>query len=334
VERGSYAVQVAKRIHAALSQPFGPRGREINIGASIGIVLKGESYDLPENILRDADTAMYKAKANRRIYYKVFSHKMREETLKTIALETDLRQGIKDGEFYVAYQPVISVDTGKPHGFEALLRWNRAGSRSIGPASFIPMAEETGLIRALGLYVIEEVCKQFMEWKKLYSHPFITHLNVSGHQLAFPSFPREVQDILDRTGADPSWLLFEITESVLLDNDGGCIQGINHLRELGITFCLDDFGTGFSSISYLRQLPLSCIKIDRSFVSDLETDAHSLAIVRNLLSLGKDLGLSVIVEGIERQSQAERLMSVGCALMQGFHFYQPLDVDKAAELLR
>ncbi len=333
VERGASVVQVAKRIHAALSRPFAIKGREINISASIGIVLKAENYDLPENILRDADTAMYRAKADRTHRYKVFSQKMREETLENIIFETDLRQGIQDREFVLVYQPVISMLTGELYGFEALLRWKHAG-QDITPARFIPVAEETGLIKMLGMQVIENACLQAVEWKKVCPRPLLMHLNISGRQLLFPSFPREVQSILEYTGVDPSLLLFEITESVLLDNRNACIQVMRQIQDLGVNFCLDDFGTGFSSLSYLRQLPLSCIKVDRSFVTELETDAPSLTIVRNLVSLGKDLGLSVIVEGIERQTQAETLLSVGCTLAQGYFFHRPLEEKAAAALLR
>ncbi|MDL2216489.1 EAL domain-containing protein [Desulfovibrio sp. OttesenSCG-928-M14] len=332
MERGSFAVRVAKRIHAVLSQPFMVKEQEINIGASIGIVLRAENYELPEDLLRDADTAMYRAKADRGICFKVFSQKMRDETIESIVFETDLRQGLKTEEFHVEYQPVVYMDNGSLYGFEALLRWNRKGE-VVSPAYFIPVAEETGLIKNLGLHMIESVCSQVVAWQKECNVPFVTHLNISGRQLIVPSFPRDVEKILEKTGVDPSTVLFEITESVLLDNGGACIQGIHQIRELGVQFCLDDFGTGFSSLSYLRQLPLSCIKIDRSFVSEVETDPHALVIVRNLLSLGQDLGLSVIVEGIERNSQVEALIASGCTLAQGFYFHRPLPVERATELL-
>lgn len=331
-ERGSYAVKVAKRIHAALSRPFEVNKQEINIGASIGIVLRGEGYELPEDILRDADTAMYRAKADRGAYFKVFSQKMRDETMESIVFETDLRQGIKSKEFYVTYQPIVYMDSGELYGFEALLRWTRKGE-AVSPGYFIPVAEETGLIKNLGLYMIENVCRQVKDWSRQCKRPMVTHLNISGRQLVFPSFPKDVQDILERTGVDPSLLLFEITESVLLDNGGACIQGIQQIRELGVNFCLDDFGTGFSSLSYLRQLPLNCIKVDRSFVSDLEHDEQSLVILRNLLSLGQDLGLSVVVEGIEREAQRDALVRAGCFLAQGFYFHRPMPVDQATLLL-
>jgi EAL domain-containing protein (putative c-di-GMP-specific phosphodiesterase class I) len=325
-------VRVAKRIHTVLSQPFAVKDLEISIGASIGIVLRAENYELPEDILRDADTAMYRAKADRGIRFKVFSQKMRGESAQSIVFENDLRHGLKSGEFHLEYQPIAHMGSGELYGFEALLRWNRKGE-TVPPSYFIPIAEETGLIENLGLHMIEQVCTQVQSWNKSARAPFITHLNISGRQLIVSSFPKDVARILEKTGVDPAMLLFEITESVLLDNGGACIQGIRHIRELGIRFCLDDFGTGFSSLSYLRQLPLSCIKVDRSFVSEVETDRQALVIVRNLLSLGQDLGLSVVVEGVERQTQVEALLSVGCTLAQGYFFYRPLPVDEAETLL-
>lgn len=329
---GSMAVALAKRIHGVLCQPFKINNQEISIGASIGIVLNAEQYELPEEILRDADTAMYQAKADRGVCFKIFSQKMRQVTMESVVFETDLRQGLKNEEFYMSYQPIVDMRDRGLYGFEALLRWNRRGV-AVGPAYFISVAEETGLIGPLGLFMIEQVCRQVGQWKVRFGNAVTTHVNISGRQLINPNFSAEVESVLERTGADPSNLIFEITESVLMDRGGACIQGIKQLRNLGIKFCLDDFGTGFSSLSYLRQLPISSIKIDRSFVADLETDPHSLVILRNLLSLGQDLSLDVIVEGIERSSQKEVLLSTGCRLGQGFYFHRPMTSENASELL-
>ena len=331
-DRNSFALRVAKRIHATLNQPFIVNRREISVGASMGIVLSGEGYESPEDILRDADIAMHRAKTDRGICYKVFTRKMRAETLDTIVFETELRQGLNAQEFRMDYQPIVLMEDGRLFGFEALLRW-RHGGRTVSPAAFIPAAEETGLIRKLGLFAMESVCRQILEWQRRYAISFVTHLNISARQLIFPGFPRDVGRILERTGVDPALLIFEITESSLLDQAGACLQGIRHIKELGIQFCLDDFGTGFSSLSYLRQLPLSCMKVDRSFVTEVETDPHSLIIVRNLVGLGKDLGLSVVVEGVERHSQATALLDAGCSLGQGYHFSPPLPSREVEKLL-
>ncbi len=330
---GTLAIHMAKRIHAVLSEPFTVNGQEISIGASIGIVLQAEKYEYPEEILRDADTAMYQAKADRGVCFKLFSQKMREVAMENVVFETDLRQGIKNSEFYVAYQPIVDMHDKKLYGFEALMRWTRRGM-AVSPSHFISVAEETGLIRPLGLYMIELVCRQVAQWKRHFQKDFVTHLNISSWQLINPNFTNDVQQVLNRTGVDPSNLLFEITESALMDSGGACIQGIKQLRNLGIQFCLDDFGTGFSSLSYLRQLPICSLKIDRSFVTEMESDPHSLVIVRNILSLGQDLALDVIVEGIERDSQANALIASGCRYGQGFYFHRPISPDKATEILR
>lgn len=326
------AVTMANRIHAVLNEPFMVNDQEISIGASTGIVLQAEKYENPEEILRDADTAMYQAKTERGICFKIFSQKMREETMESIVFETDLRQGLRNNEFYMAYQPIISMHSRQLHGFEALMRWHRRGI-AVSPAYFIAVAEETGLIKPLGLFMLEQVCKQAAHWQRQFKESFVTHLNISGRQLMDPNFPGDVKSVLKRTGVSSSCLIFEITESVLMDSGGSCIQCIRELRELGIRFCLDDFGTGFSSLSYLKQLPICSIKIDRSFVTDVETDHDSLVILRNLLTLGHDLKLDVIVEGIEHEGQVNALLSTGCELGQGFHFHRPMPVDNATELL-
>jgi diguanylate cyclase (GGDEF)-like protein/PAS domain S-box-containing protein len=332
-ERPSFAVHVARRIHAALVEPFTIRDQEVGIGASVGIVLKAEDYTHAEDILRDADTAMYRSKVQRKLCYCIFSRRMREETMESISLEADLRNGVKNDAFRMAYQPMVNLLDGTVHGFEALLRWNRGTGEPMSPTRFIPIAEDTGLINSIGLHTLEMVCKQLAEWERRCSEPFIVHVNISGKQLVSKSFARDVARLLRTTGVNPDMLRFEITESVLLHDSGACMSGMHQIRDLGVRFCLDDFGTGFSSLSYLRRLPLSSIKIDRSFVSDIESDHKSLAIVRSLVGLGEDLGLAVVVEGIERKSQMEILTAAGCSLAQGFYFHMPLPVEDAAKLI-
>jgi diguanylate cyclase (GGDEF)-like protein len=331
-ERKSFAVRVAQRIRNALCTPFDIRDQVINIGVSIGIVLKAERYELPEEILRDADIAMYKAKAERGIRCRVFNRKMRDGSAESLFFEKDLLKGLESKEFFLDYQPMVHMDSGRLYGFEALVRWNRQGE-ILTPAYFLPIAEDTGNIGKLGLHIIEEVSRQMVEWKKQCSRSFAIHMNISGRQLHCPMFSREVRRILERTGVDPSCLFFEITEDVVLNSGGDCIRSIKRIRDLGVRFCLDNFGTGLSSLNYLRQLPLSCIKVDKSFILNVDTDPDSLVIVRNLLSLGQDLGLSVIAEGVEREQQVEALLSVGYALAQGYYFSYPLAVGKAGAFL-
>ncbi len=331
--RPTYAVQVARRIHASLVEPFAIRGQEVNIGASIGVVLKAEKYVHAEDILRDADTAMYRAKGPHKLCYCIFGKRMREETLESISLEADLRAGIKKRAFSMDYQPVVNLLDGTVHGFEALLRWNRNPDEVMSPNRFIPIAEDTGLIAPIGLHTLEMVLKQMQDWSDAGHEDVVIHVNISGKQLASISFARDVEKLLSSFRVNPALLRFEITESVLLHDTGACMAGMHQIRELGVHFCLDDFGTGFSSLSYLRRLPLSSIKIDRSFVADIETDPPSLVILRNLMALGEDLGLNVIVEGIERRSQMEFLTAAGCTLAQGYYFHRPLDPLRAGRLI-
>ncbi len=332
-ERSSLAVHVARRIHAALISPVIVRDQEVGIGASIGVVLKAEEYIHAEDILRDADTAMYRAKGRRKLCYCIFGKRMREETMESISLEAELRNGVKNNAFQVVYQPMVNLLDGSVHGFEALLRWTRKTGESMSPTRFIPIAEDTGLINSIGLHTLELVCIQMAAWEQSGGEPFILHVNISGKQLVAKSFARDVARLLKKTGVNADLLRFEITESVLLHDTGACMSGMHQIRDLGVRFCLDDFGTGFSSLSYLRRLPLSSIKIDRSFVSDIETDPQSLAILRNLMSLGDDLGLAVVVEGIERKSQMEFLTAAGCTLAQGFYFHKPLVAEEAGRLI-
>jgi diguanylate cyclase (GGDEF)-like protein/PAS domain S-box-containing protein len=333
VTRNGDTLRVAKRIYKTLSSPFiVAGGAEISIGAGLGIVLHGESYDQPDSLLRDADMAMYRAKASARLNIAIFNTKMRDDTVPTFTYENALRQGLASGAFSLHYQPIVRMDNGALHGFEALLRWNNNG-QAVPPAVFIPIAEECGFINNLGLFVIEEVCSQLAEWSKKKPISFITHLNISGQQLKVPRFYNEVRKILHGTQIDPSLLLFEITESVLMDDSITCLQSINNIRKLGIKFCLDDFGTGYSSLNYLRSLPLSCIKVDKSFVTEIEYDDKALMIIRNLLKMGGDLNMPLIVEGIERQEQADILLGAGCCFAQGFLYYRPLPASEAGRLI-
>ncbi|MDR2125057.1 MAG: EAL domain-containing protein [Desulfovibrio sp.] len=326
-------LRVAKRMHQALCSPFRVGdGIEISLDADLGIVLRGESYEQPDSILRDADTAVYRAKSSDRRNIAIFNPKMRAESAQTLTYEKALRQGLALRAFSLHYQPIVRMDNGELHGFEALLRWTDNG-KAIPPAVFIPIAEECGFINSLGLFVIEEVCNQLAEWSKKMPITFITHLNISGRQLKMPRFYNEVRKILHDAQIDPSLLLFEITESVLMDDNITCLQSINNIRKLGVRFCLDDFGTGYSSLNYLRSLPISCIKVDKSFVSEIEYDEKALMIVRNLLKMGGDLSMPLIVEGIERQEQADILLDAGCCLAQGFLYHRPLPAPETGRLL-
>lgn len=331
--RPAQAVHITRRISQTLEVPMFFMGQELRIKASIGIVLSNGEYSTPDEILRDADTAMYRAKSNNKRSYLVFNARMREETLATLALENALHGAVERGELMAYYQPLVELGTGRVYGFEALMRWQYKG-QMISPAVFIPIAEDTGVINPIGLHMLRIVCDQLVRWNKQgINHP-VVHVNISGKQLMSSRFSRDVQEVLEVTGADPKQLIFEITESVFLDYGSQVVSMMSKLRELGIRFCLDDFGTGFSSLSYLRMLPLESLKLDRSFIVDLEKDLYSVAILRNLVSMGYDIGLNVIIEGVDQESQVSRLLSVGCRYAQGFYFARPMPADQAMAFLQ
>ncbi len=325
-------IEITKRIHESISAPFMVETFAISIGASIGVVLNGEKYDNPDTILRDADIAMYKSKANQTRCYSIFTPSMRDEAMDSVTFERDLRQAVSNQDFIVEFQPIINLTNNNIKSFEALLRW-RWRNEVLMPESFIAVAEETGLINNIGHIVLTQVCQHIVQWRELYTEDFTVHVNLSATQLLSTHFSSEVANLLDTYKIPPRFLRFEITQSILLQNNGACIAGVQTLRDMGIQFCLDDFGVGISSLSYLLHFPLDSIKIDRSFIKDVEDNPQALAFVRNLLALGTDLKLLVIIEGVERKTQQEKLESIGCYCMQGYYFSRALSAEKAQEFL-
>jgi diguanylate cyclase (GGDEF)-like protein/PAS domain S-box-containing protein len=333
IKRGADTVLVAQRIQDALGVPFKTAGGiEISLNAGVGIVLRAERYSQPDDILRDASTAMSYTKGAGARNIRIFNNSMRDAIMQRLTFENELRQGLDSDAFSLVYQPIVNMENGALHGFEALLRWTRNG-KSVSPAMFIPVAEENGFINKLGLFVIEQVCAKAADWSNGRNTPLTVHLNISGRQLTESSFPGEVQRILKNTGVDPEMIIFEITETVLLDDNVTCMRSIYNIRNMGIRFCLDDFGTGYSSLSYLRMLPVNCIKIDKSFVNALERDKKSIIVMQNLLKLGEDLKIMLIVEGIESDKQAEILKTSGCKFAQGFFYHRPMPAQQAEMLL-
>lgn len=329
----NYTVVVARRIQEALSKSLHIEGHEVVTAASIGIVFNNPSYTDPGEVLRDADTAMYRAKAKGNSSFKVFNSRMRHEAIRLISLETDLRRAIDRGELFMDYQPVVSLNGRSLHGFEALVRWKR-NNRIISPSEFIPVAEDTGLIVDIGRHTLQMVCQQVVQWKKDTPDSFsLVHINVSGKQLMQHNLVRDIESMFSLYNVNPDWLRFEITESILLHHGSLAMNLMRQLRDMGIRLCLDDFGTGYSSLSYLKSLPVDSLKVDRSFIVDIEHNQESLAIVRTILSLGENLRLEVVVEGIETENQAEILLDVGCQYAQGFLFAAPKNVLAATDIL-
>ncbi|MBC15983.1 Diguanylate cyclase/phosphodiesterase with PAS/PAC sensor(S) [Pseudodesulfovibrio profundus] len=331
------AITIARRILDGVRQPFHIQGHEVFTSASMGIVLKTDGYERPEALLRDADTAMYRAKELGKSRFKVFNQKMHDQALMLMALETDLRRAVDLNEFEVVYQPIICLETREVCGFEALVRWRHPKHGMISPDQFIPLAEDTGLIYAIDSLVLRNACLQITEWQNRFgtmlSGPLTLNINVSGKHFGQSMLPGQVKRALEDSSMAPEHLNLEITESALMDNPSIAEDILKQLKNLGIHVCIDDFGTGYSSLSYLQRFPIDVVKVDRSFISDVEDNLDSQAIVRTVFSLGESLGLKIVAEGVETPKQLIFLESEGCRYVQGFLFYKPLSVEEATSLL-
>jgi len=326
---------VVDRIGAAIAQPFCLCGTTVSPGASIGIVLHTRDYAEAEDVLRDADIAMYRAKEQGRLSM-IFDRQMHQEILEAITMEVDLRQALEKDQLLLHYQPIVDVRSSDIVGFEALVRWDHPSRGLVPPGKFIPLAEETGLIVPLGRYVIDEACRQLRAWQL--EMPKAAHLtvsvNVSCRQFVKDGLVEHVADVLAETGLPPSCLKLEITESVLMHDARITARELERLKALGVKIAIDDFGTGYSSLSYLRQLPIDQLKIDRSFISGQECNGESQEIVKSIISLARSLGLTVVAEGVECPDQLDRLRLADCDKAQGFMFSRPLDKDAAHRLIR
>jgi len=340
VDVGS-AVDFADRIHKALIVPFELRGQEVFVTASIGIAVGGEptaaSREQPEHLLRDAHTAMYRAKALGTGRHQVFNASMHDLAVERLQLETDLRMAVKRREFLVHYQPFVCLTSGKIIGFEALVRWQHPLRGLISPVKFIPVAEETGAIVPLGEWVLEEACRQLRLWEGMFDfdRPLIMSVNLSGKQFAQPDLVDRIQAILRATGLSAESLKLEITESVVMDDVESAIAVLKQMKALNVKLGIDDFGTGYSSLSYLSRFPTDTLKVDKSFVGrmEIESEGENVAIVRTIVALAHALGMDVIAEGVETAAQLTRLRAIGCEYGQGYFFAKPLPSDAATALM-
>lgn len=323
------AIQIAERIQQAMTLPFHVAGHETFLSTSVGIALSTAKYDNADEVLRDADIAMYRAKASGKARHEIFDKTMHVQTLSRLHLENDLRRAIERNEFFVHYQPIIRVGSGKLYGFEALVRWQHPERGLVSPAEFISVAEETGLIIPLGRLVLAEACRQVREWQCQFPafRSLILSVNLSGKQLNDTKFIQEVKDILLETEFDPQYLRLEITESVVMDNAEASTILLKQLRALGLQLSIDDFGTGYSSLSYLHRFPVTTLKIDRSFVSLMGQRDENLEIVRTIVTLARNLNMDVVAEGIETTEQHAQLNALSCQFGQGYLFSKPLGVD-------
>ena len=325
----------AARLLTEIKSPFQLDEREVYTTASIGISSSAMGYERAEDALRDADIAMYKAKAMGRVQFALFDRSMHDEARDILELETDLRRAVEHKEFRVHYQPIISLVTGRIAGFESLLRWTHAKRGSVPPTRFIPLAEETGLINSLGLWTIRESIQRLHIWHTRFPQtpPLFVSVNLSGVQLLQPELIMNLDLMLREYGIDGRHLKMEITESIIMEHAQYALDMLHLMKQQNIKLCIDDFGTGYSSMSYLRRYPIDTIKVDQSFVSKMVENDESLEIVRSIVTMAHNLKMDVVAEGVETHAQLARLRALKCEYAQGFLFAKALDPDAADELL-
>ena len=328
------AERLAERLQKELAEPFELKGREIRTTASIGIALSTIGYQRPEDLLRDADTAMYRAKSSEKGKYEVFNTHMHQHAVRQLELEASLRRALDSEELLIHYQPIVALDSGITTGCEALLRWNHPKRGLVCPAEFIPIAEETGLILPIGKWVLQAACSQNKAWQLAGLPSICVSVNVSPRQLRQPRFTRNISEVLADTGLDPDCLELKLTEGMIMEDPETTSKMLSELCDLGVRIAIDDFGTGYSSLSYLRRFRLHNLKIDRSFVSALSKgDTASADIIRALITLGRSLKLEVTAEGVESEEHLTFLRSLHCNKGQGFVFSKPLGVEAFTEFL-
>jgi predicted signal transduction protein with EAL and GGDEF domain len=327
--------EAAQRIRESFKPPFVLDGRDVFVMASIGVALSTTTIGGPDDLLRAADIAMYRAKALGRGRPQLFTAGMLQRARARFGTEADLRNAVERGEFQLAYQPIVEMRTARVHGFEALLRWHHPERGVIAPLTFISVAEETGLIVPIGQWVLGEACAQAQRWRMLFAgeHPIRISINVSARQLGTRHIVDDVRRALRDTGLEPSSLRLEITETVLMDTVAEAIARLSELSRMGVGLHVDDFGTGYSSLGLLPRVPLESVKIDRSFIKRLGMRRTDHELVASILDLVKRLGMTSIAEGVETAGQCERLVALGCTLGQGFYFAKPLDPHAAGALL-
>lgn len=334
VKDQSEAIRIVERIQNGLSQSFTLGGHELLSTSSIGVALSTTGYDKVDDILRDADTAMYRAKSLGKARHEVFDKETHTQAVNLLLLEKDLEGVTQRGELFLQYQPIVTLDNGRLQGFEALVRWQHPQYGLISPLDFVPIAEETGLISTIGQWVLNEACRQMHQWQEElhFDHSLFVSVNLSSKQLEQPNLIDQVMQGINETGLDPSCLKLEITESVVMKDIETAVSKLRQLRAIGIGLSIDDFGAGYSSLSYLNRLPVNTLKIDRSFVTGITINAENRNIIETIMNLAQNLGMDVIAEGIETIEQLNLLRELRCRAGQGFLFSRPLDANAARSL--
>jgi len=329
------AIPIVDRIYEKFQSPFYLDKHEVFASVSIGIAFSNSEYTQSEDIMRDADTAMYKAKSLGRARHVVFDVAMHHQVAKFLELDTNLRKAIKRNEFLLHFQPVVSATEDKLYGFEALIRWNHPDSGLVSPMDFIPVAEETGLILPIGQWVLYEAFRQMKSWHEQFPiyPPLKISVNISSKQFLQPDFIEQIKGAILETDIDPSSICLEITESVIMEHPENSATKMLQLRDLNIQIHIDDFGTGYSSLSYLGNFPADALKIDRSFINNMMSDKTNLEIVRSIVNLASNLEMSVIAEGVETLEHLSEIKKLGCEYAQGYLFSKPLEPEKVGALI-
>ncbi|HEV2893714.1 MAG TPA: EAL domain-containing protein, partial [Actinomycetota bacterium] len=329
-------VQVADRVLEGLRQPFEVNGRELHVRGSMGIARMESDVDGADQLLRNADLAMYRAKAAGQGGYERYDPEMHTELVQRVQLESDLRRALEAGELFLQYQPTFDLGSGQLVGAEALARWNHPVRGLVPPTEFIPLAEASGLIRPLGAWVLREACRQAAEWQRNSpprERPLTLNINLSGRQLQSPEVVDDVARALKESGLPPSALVLEMTESVLMDDSEDVLAILKQLKQLGPRLAIDDFGTGYSSLSYLHRFPVDMLKIDRSFVERLSHASDNAELARTIVRLGQSLQLVTVAEGVEDSAQFLALRRMGCDVGQGYYFGRPMESEEISRLL-
>jgi diguanylate cyclase (GGDEF)-like protein len=334
IQKKDEIITIVKRIQESLTIPFQIQGNSIAMTASFGIVVDLIPYKQIDDILRDADIAMYSAKVSGKNNFKVFDIAMREQVLVASKLEDELRHAVRNGEFRIHYQPIYSLKTKRITGFEALLRWEHPERGLLYPADLLKTAEESGLIVPIGQWVLYEACRQMKQWQSQFrmEPPLTISVNLSSRQFAQPDLVRQIKEVLDKTNLPASSLFLELAEITLIEDIEKAVTKIKQIRALGVGIEIDDFGTGYSSLGYLRHLPVNILKLDRSFTSTLGISKSAIPIIRAIIAMANSLDMDIIAEGIETVDQMNNLIELECGFGQGFFFNKAVD-SYAAEVM-
>jgi diguanylate cyclase (GGDEF)-like protein/PAS domain S-box-containing protein len=326
---------IAQRMQESLAKPFILNGQEIHTSVSIGIAFADTHYQQPDHLLRDADIAMYRAKTNGKARHEIFGAEMHARAQKLLQLENDLRRAVKNEEFTAAYQPIISLHTGRTVGFEALLRWRHPGGAVVSPAEFIGLAEEMGLIVNIGAWMMRETCRQLKSWQQLDpEHKTTLSINISGRQFLSDDLIGTIKRYCTEYQVAPELLKLELTETTVMKNSELILSRLSELKALNTELVIDDFGTGYSSLSYLHQFPIDALKIDRSFVMNIGRSGENTEIIRAIIAMAHNLNLQVVAEGVETAEQCRQLKNMGCDHAQGYYFSKPVPAAEAQILLK